>query len=176
MKIDSASIISSKLESSPQTSISQMNMNTYININERIQISTWPRMTALSAKLILALMRSSVRSGLPLMKSILGNLLIYSQISVGFSGAIMTTYWNSLRYLALSGRRKQQMLGWMPQTTIWLMISLLSLRLIGDTLIRDTGSFSKTQSVSRSSQSSLLWLVSFSCSLSSWLCCSQYFF
>ena len=55
-------------------------------------LKSFPRITALSAKFIFALNKSSPSKGDPLMYRIFGNRLIYSQISVGFSGAKITIY------------------------------------------------------------------------------------
>lgn len=63
-------------------------------------------MTALSANVMFALIRSSDTSGDPLMNITLGNLLMNSQTPVGFSDANITIYCNSLRYLALRGSKK----------------------------------------------------------------------
>ena len=123
-----------------------------------VSFISYANITALSAKLILALIRSSDTNGDPFINTTLGNLLMNSHTSVGFSGAKITIYWSSFRYLALSGNKKQQIEGWIPHTTIWLVISVESNIEMGVTLIRETGSGKSTQSVSSISVSSCISL------------------
>ena len=72
-------------------------------------VGSWPKITALSAFSILAFFKTSIINGEPLIKKILGNLLIESQISLGivYIGVIITmSYCLLSKYFALRGKIK----------------------------------------------------------------------
>ena len=72
----------------------------------RVESLSYANMTALLAKIILVLIKSSDTNGFPLINLIFGNLLIKSHISVGFSGANITIYYIFFKYLARNGNMK----------------------------------------------------------------------
>ena len=71
-----------------------------------VESLSYANITALFAKIILVLIKSSETKGFPFINLIFGNLLIKSHISVGFSGANITIYYIFFKYLALNGRIK----------------------------------------------------------------------